>query len=448
MRSPHPRLGRPGVALVAACLAVAVGACGGVTPPGSARHAPGLDAPVDAPKWEGVADVLPAGPAGALAVVPDPGSVESTADANRRPLWLLYALAGSRASDRTPEGISTRGGLAVALARPGTLWVGIGSYRGQLDGVLARSVDGGRSWSFSAVPGLYDPAGNLAAPSSEEVAVLVGDPRQPALLVSLDAGEHWDQLAGARALSSRLPAGCRPAGLSSLGSTLLVGTVCRDSPDAVLIAASPVRGTPDVELRRVVVPLGSLLAAAGRRAGVTRVVPPVGEGPVFVEARGARGIAIGAASPAALLAVAGRAEATAGEAVPPALAIWLSGLPASCTPTFSPDAVVARCWRRTLAVAARPGAPAAAAVALALPAGLGGAAPVLALLAPLRGPGAGPALAVLAGTLGPTAACWEAEIPPGNASLPEGLRSPTTPLSWRALVLPPPSTAASLGGGS
>lgn len=429
------------MALAALALASACGTLG-AAPSGS--DAPHLGGVVQAPRWSGEADVVADGPGRAFAVVPYPGSVESSGDANRRPLWLLYELDGRHALDRTPEGISTRGGLAVAVASPTTVWVGIGSYRGQLDGVVARSRDNGRDWSFGVVPALYDPAGNLAALSSEEVAVLAGSPREPALLVSIDAGASWDEAESARSLASALPAGCRPEGLSSLGSTLVIGTSCRASTEAVLLTVSAVhRRGEHWALRRAEVPLGRLDAVVGRRGGVVRVVPPAGNGPVFVEAAGPRTMAIAAASPAALLAEPSRSGAAAHEDATLAPVAWLSGLPTSCRPTFSPDAVVARCAHRTVALVVEPGA---RAETVTLPAGLGGAAPALAVLAGAPAPAAGAPVAVLAGAAESTPGCWETVATSGSTRLgPAGAPALS---AWRAIVLPLPSTAASLGGGS
>lgn len=280
---PSGRTGRhrPGPVLVGCGLvAVLLAACD-LSPTARVTTRPPAPTP-EAPVWSGSTGVLASpGGTGALVVVADPASiVRGVANGNLRPLWLLYRVSSSGAADLTPIGETTRGGLVVAHGAGSAIWVGVGSYRYQLDGTVAETSDGGRHWRREILPGLLDPRpGALFAWNAEEAVAVVEplgakaydrSPREQEILETEDGGAKWTTILSARAAGRLLPAGCTVAGLAGTSAgRLWVGTRCRVGWGRLLEGAS-VGGR--WQWREEVVTVGP--SGGAPPGGVVEVVPP------------------------------------------------------------------------------------------------------------------------------------------------------------------------------
>lgn len=249
----------------------------------------------EAPVWTGTtAARVSSGGTGALVVVPDPSSIgRGLANGNLRPLWLLYRVDASGVVDLTPIGETTRGGLVVAVGAGRAIWVGVGSYRYQLDGTVAETSDGGRHWHDAVLPALLDPRPGALFAWNAEDAVAIVEPlgttaasrrglEDQELVVTGDGGARWTTILSARAAGRLLPASCA---LSGLGSTtagqLWVGTRCRAGRGRLLdgvsvggrwrwrvevVAAGPVGGAPPGGAVTVAPP-GTLVSGSSSRGG-------------------------------------------------------------------------------------------------------------------------------------------------------------------------------------
>jgi len=266
-------------------------------------------------------------------------SVPHQGQPNHRPLFIAYevslrvstgGLRLARVVDITPEGITTRGGLVVSAA-PRVLYAGIGSYRYELDGVVAFSRDGGRQWSESVVPGELDPTpGNLLALGPRTVLALVGAGTGTELVESTDAGASWQSLGTAKALlagalsrvAPRLGRAttCVLSGLGELAGTVLLGTSCRGTSTGLLLGRPASEVTARGPFRAVELPLGTRA-----RSTEIRTTPPDLKG------------AVGSASPALLRVVESRGRAEL--VVVPACVVARQLRPARSTASALPCAI-------------------------------------------------------------------------------------------------------------
>jgi len=207
-----------------------------------------------------------AGSGGSVAwlVLPDPASISSGPGGNARPDWLVERLAGGEITQVTPQGIVVRGGVAVSALPGGQVaWVGIGSYRYQLDGAVAVTTDGGRHWSATAlsVPLAPAPEGILAE-SARRAVVLGGLGAHREVLVTSDAGASWVTSATSTQLLGADAGRCTLAGLGpGPQGAVLVGTRCQ-GPEGLLVTLTP---TGQVQRAEVPVP--------GASGGTTTVLP-------------------------------------------------------------------------------------------------------------------------------------------------------------------------------
>jgi len=238
------------------------------TSPATASDAGGV-VPARAPRWQGVAGIVTTGTATGWIVAPDPGSISTdAADANLRPLWILYRVSGTRAVDVTPGGITTRGGVVESIPSPGTIWVGIGSYQEQLDGVVGVSTDGGSHWTMEVLPALFDPTPDgLVAQSAVRAWALTGLGANREVMETTDGGARWKPVASSAVLGTARNR-CRLSGLGLSGSTLWVGTACTKGAPALvegtalgghwsLVPVDPGVGTNSSSAPMVTVPPGS-----------------------------------------------------------------------------------------------------------------------------------------------------------------------------------------------
>jgi hypothetical protein len=197
-------------------------------------------------------------------VLPDPASIAAGPGGNARPDWLVERLAGGKITQVTPQGITVRGGVAVSALPGGRVaWVGVGSYRYQLDGAVAVTTDGGRHWSATAlsVPLAPAPQG-IVAESSRRAVVLGGLRARRELLVTSDAGATWVTSATSAQLLGTDARRCTLEGLGpGTEGAVLVGTRCQ-GPTGLLVT---VTATGQVQRARVGVP--------GARGGITTVLP-------------------------------------------------------------------------------------------------------------------------------------------------------------------------------
>jgi len=191
--------------------------------------------PARAPRWPGAAGIVTAGATTGWIVAPDPRSISTgAADANLRPLWILYRVSTSPAVDVTPGGITTRGGMVVSVPNPGTIWVGIGSYQEQLDGVIGVSTDGGSHWTMEVLPNLFDPTPDgLVAQSSVRAWALVGLGAHREVMETTNGGASWKPVASSGMLGTARNR-CQLSGLGLTGSTLWVGTTCTTGAPALV----------------------------------------------------------------------------------------------------------------------------------------------------------------------------------------------------------------------
>jgi len=187
----------------------------------------GADLNPTAPRWQSSASVVSGG-AATWVIAPYPAGIVTSPDANLRPPWVLYRVAGATAAQVTPEGITTRGGLAVSAPGAGVAWLGIGSYRYQLYGAVAVTTDGGRTWSENALPAPFDPTpGGILGFSAARAVVLAGTGYSRRLLVTDNGGTAWKTLATASQLLGADTASCELEGLAAVGGrTIEVGTAC------------------------------------------------------------------------------------------------------------------------------------------------------------------------------------------------------------------------------
>ena len=169
----------------------------------------------------------------------DPASIElSGPDVNRRPLWVLYEVAGRDARQVTPTGITTRGGLVVSAPAAGVAWVGVGSYRYQLDGAAFVTTDSGRQWSPEIIPASFDPTPDgLVATSASTAWVLTGQGAGSRVLVTHDGGGRWSAFGTGKAPMGSDPRRCTPRGIGVVGSSVWVGAIC-EGPGPGYLAVS------------------------------------------------------------------------------------------------------------------------------------------------------------------------------------------------------------------
>lgn len=226
------------VVTLALAAAVLLAACAGGSVAASSRVA--VPSVPEAPRWTSQGSVVPTGATAGWVVAPDPASIQAApGDTNHRPLWVLYRVNGARATDRTPGGITTRGGLTVTAPGSGVAWVGIGSYREDLDGAVAVTTDNGSTWSTGVLPGLFDPVPDgLVATGSRHAWALVGQGSTRSIVATADGGTSWHRVAGAAGILGAEARRCQLSGLGVVGTTLWVGTRC-SSPGPAVAAAGP-----------------------------------------------------------------------------------------------------------------------------------------------------------------------------------------------------------------
>lgn len=250
--------------MLIAVLSVLLAACAGTPSPAGNGTA---TLPI-APTWQGAAAVDAVGTAG-WAVVPYPRSITDGPDANRRPDFVVYRVTtGSgqvTTTQVTPPGVVVRGGVAVSALSGEDAWVGIGSYRYQLDGAVARTTDGGVHWSEYALPAPFQPAPDgIAAQSPTSAVVLAGTGHRRFLLQSTDGGDSWVNVATSATLLGAEQGTCTLDGVASgSGGSVLVGSACSGGTGRLVRWKAP----DEVTVATVAPP-----APAGNRTTVT-VIP-------------------------------------------------------------------------------------------------------------------------------------------------------------------------------
>lgn len=196
-----------------------------------------------APSWQGTgavdatASTAPGELPATWVVAPYPGSTGTGPGGNARPDWIVYQLSGTHASQVTPPGVVVRGGVAVSALSSQVAWLGMGSYRFDLDGNVALTTDGGRRWSQNVLPFPYRPApGGILATSPHSAVVLAGTGSTQELVQSTNGGVNWQVLASAGTLLGPWARTCTLEGLGeSTGATLVVGSQCHSGTGVIVV---------------------------------------------------------------------------------------------------------------------------------------------------------------------------------------------------------------------
>lgn len=226
-----------------------------------------------APRWQGAGAVdVTAGstsetPAATWLVTPYPASTSTGPGGNARPDWIVYRFGGASTSQVTPPGVVVRGGVAVSALSEQVAWVGMGSYRFDLDGNVAVTTDGGRRWSQNVLPYPYRPTPDgILATSPEDAAVLAGTGDRQVLVQSTDGGVIWHELASADELLGPWVGSCSLEGLTrGVDGALVLGSRCRSGTGVIVVRTA----TGVVERFTVAPPPGG-----GASASVTSAPQP------------------------------------------------------------------------------------------------------------------------------------------------------------------------------
>jgi hypothetical protein len=419
-------------------LAALLASCGGGSAPVASQVAV---APVTvAPRWTGRSSAALTGATSGWVVGADPASIQAGGpNANLRPLWALYRVTGPTAADVTPAGITTRGGLTVSAPAPDVAWAGIGSYRQQLDGAVAVTTDGGRTWTDGVLPGLFDPVPDgLVATDAVHAWVLLGRGSTQSVVTTSDAGGSWLTVASSGAVLGADSSRCGLSGIGMSGRVLWLGTTCSGPGPALLFRSTPVGTGAPAAVGWTAVPVGPTLAPRAH----ARTTPP---------GTAQTGPDRALVTTSATLSVASISAAVGTGTAPPAVvgAVPISPVGAvssapvgavSSTPVGAVWASLAAPFGAVLAtstsapLAAAPPSTAAPAVVLSVTDDGGGSWEPASL--PL--PSAGRYGAVGVGTAG---TIWVVGSDPSGPTL---WVSPDAGAHWSSVHLPPPDTAAGL----
>jgi len=182
----------------------------------------------------------PQTPTAAWLVAPYPASTGTGPGGNARPDWIVYRLGRATASQVTPPGVVVRGGVALSALSQQVAWVGMGSYRFDLDGDVAVTTDGGRRWSQNVLPYPYRPApGGIVAQSARSAIVLAGSAGTQLLVQSTDSGVSWHELASAGELLGPWVGSCSLEGLGrGVDGALVVGSRCRSGTGVIVLRSA------------------------------------------------------------------------------------------------------------------------------------------------------------------------------------------------------------------
>ena len=176
----------------------------------------------------------------------------------------------------TPPGVADNGGLVVGPSASGTLTVGFLPSADLTFSVLARSSDGGTTWSPGEVPGaLASEEDALATGPTGGAAALLAGPGGPVVEAG-PALTSWTRLVTTGELV--VPGdGCRPVGITAVSispsGTVVVGTRCSAATRIGVFAATGTAGSTGSSTGRTTgwSPVGTAVPGAPATTSVLRL---------------------------------------------------------------------------------------------------------------------------------------------------------------------------------